>query len=194
MTEANQMPPDVLQAHVRGQQISHRELVSESQATLRTCGVGNQLRAEFVSELSQIVRQDNNTLLDHLRPPISSTFNRPPADDHFWSDAYQIAYQYLLDNNLKLTTQAALSECPQSATLGPSIESDQARAMFAALVQPPAQPSDELSLSGSIGGPGRGSPRSSASCSPRKRHPKRRARRHVAEKVETTDSEIIADE
>jgi hypothetical protein len=171
-----------LEAHIRGQRISRRELVSESQDAMKACGADRRLRAEFLSKLAGVVRGDANPLLFQLRPEI-----RAAPNERLWSEAYQIVCQFLKDGELELTLDAAKSECPQADSLGPPLTEAQARIGFNKALHPP----EPLSSSGA-------STVSASSRSPSKdESPRRRQRkrpRKVHEKVESTDSELMLDD
>jgi hypothetical protein len=95
-----------LPPRVRGQRISQQSLIDESRAALKELGANHQLRAEFISELAQVVVQDDQPLLCQQRPKVR------PVQDKFWKYAFNLVRDYLNENNLRLTGQTATVEFP----------------------------------------------------------------------------------
>jgi hypothetical protein len=151
---------DSLERRLRGQRISHAELVKESQQQLQECGHGNIFQAKFIRLLAEAVVSGDSPILFQQRPSI-----RDPPTNH-WQDAYRLVWRYLQEHSLDLTREAALTEFPQFPTIEPLVSGQQSSAHFRAVVQksdsePPAfppKPSGADSLSGSDESAGVGSP------------------------------------
>jgi hypothetical protein len=151
---------DSLDRRLRGQRISHAELVKESQQQLQECGHGNIFRAKFIRLLAEAVVSGDSPILFQQRPSI-----REPPTNH-WQDAYRLVWRYLQEHNLHLTREAALTEFPQFPTIEPLVSGQQSSAHFRALVQKsdsepppfPPKPSGADSLSSSEESAGVGSP------------------------------------
>jgi hypothetical protein len=182
----------VLSTHVRGQRISRTELVSETQHELTQSGVGNQLRAEFVCELTDAVRADSNPRLFQQRPEVIA-----PENDHRWADAYHLVYHYFKTNGLAFTLRSAEAECPTGASLGAPMPDAEADLLFFNLLHPPEPPATQASsqevLVSSSSPTGSRSRGQRSPDSPRRRGRKRS--RKTSEKSVTTDSDLpLADD
>jgi hypothetical protein len=103
------MSSKVLPPQVRGQRISHPDLVKEARAVLADLGVNNLLRAEFITELAQGVVADKQPILCQQRPKVR------PVPDKFWRYAFVLVRDYLDENQLSLTQQTADVEFPDFA-------------------------------------------------------------------------------
>jgi hypothetical protein len=104
------MSRKALPAQVRGQRISHPDLVKEARATLSRLGANNRLRAEFVSELAKVVVPDDQPILCQQHPKVR------PVQDKFWKYAFLLVRDYLAENDLQLTEQTAEVEFPEFST------------------------------------------------------------------------------
>jgi hypothetical protein len=89
--------PVPLDQRIRGQRISHQELVAEAQAVLLRSGVKNQAQADFINLLSKVVVGNPNPIFCQLQPRIRESCS--PS----WLSAWDLVSSYIAQNNLALT-------------------------------------------------------------------------------------------
>jgi hypothetical protein len=86
-----------LRRKVRGQRISHEDLVAEAQQVLLESGIRNYTRADFVNRLAKVVVGNDAPILCQLQPRARE--NCSPS----WLYAWDLVSSFVAQNNLALT-------------------------------------------------------------------------------------------
>jgi hypothetical protein len=97
-----------LERQLRGQRISHQELVAEAQAALLRSGMRSYARADFVNQLSKVVVGNRRPVLCQLQPAVRE--DCAPA----WLYAWDLVSSYIAHNNLALTIDTLNAELAQT--------------------------------------------------------------------------------
>jgi hypothetical protein len=118
-----------LPSQVRGQRISHPELIEEAYSHMVEGGYDNYLRAKFISRLAQLVVKDDSAILFQQRADI-----RVPSSEA-WAGAFELVYSYLVEVNLPDTAQTAKAEYPESERFAKIASGQHSSEHFEALVQ-----------------------------------------------------------